>query len=190
MHPYTSYWWSEDGMAASVPEKDYVHLVADGLRSNEGEVTSYAYNFAVWETLSSDRAETLILLDDYLSEKIDLITIQLGENANDISTYESDFEELIAYVREKAPNASVCVIGDFWSNEDRDEQKEAAAASMQVPYVSLAEIKDNSDYMVGMGATVYGDDGEAHTVEHSGVATHPGDNGMAYIAREVLKVVK
>jgi hypothetical protein len=43
-------------MAASVPEKDYVHLVTEGLKEHEGEVTSYAYNFAVWETLASDRA--------------------------------------------------------------------------------------------------------------------------------------
>jgi hypothetical protein len=176
-------------MAASVPEKDYVHLIEAGLKKHEGKVTSHVYNFCAWETSASDRAETLMQLDVFLSDKIDLITIQLGENAGDVSTYESDFEELIAYIQEKAPKASIYIVGDFWSYEDRDEQKETAAESMKIPYISLSEIKDNKDYQVGLGTTVYGDDGESHVVEHNGVAKHPGDKGMAYIAEEVLRAI-
>lgn len=110
-------------MAASVPEKDYFHLVTEGIKEHERGVTAYAYNFATWETLASDRAETLSLMDGYLSGELDMITIQLGENAKNLSTFESDFEYLISYIKDKAPNASLYVIGDFWSKEDRDDQK-------------------------------------------------------------------
>ena len=190
MHDYADYWWNnEAGMAASVPEKDYFHLVTEGIKKHEEDVTSYAYSFITWETLASDRAETLCLIDKYLSDKLDLVTIQLGENATDLSTFESDFEYLISYIKDKAPNASIYVIGDVWSYEDRDEQKEKAAKEMNVTYISFDEIKDNTDYQAGLGTTVYGDDGVGHTIEHNGVARHPGDKGMEYIANKILDVI-
>lgn len=39
------------------------------------------------------------LLNGLSSEELDLITIQLSENALDLSTFELDFEELIRYVK-------------------------------------------------------------------------------------------
>lgn len=60
---------------------------------------------------------------------------------------------------------------------------------MNVTYISLDEIKNNASYEVGLSATVYGDDGSSHTVEHNGVARHLGDNGMEYIANAILNVL-
>ena len=74
-------------------------------------------------TNGHDRGETLSLLDGLLSEELDLVTIQLSENASDLSTFESDFEELIRYVQKGAPVAQILVIGDFWDKEQKDEMK-------------------------------------------------------------------
>lgn len=187
IHDYADYWWNNEcGMAASSPENDYFHLVTDGLKEKEGMVTSKAYSFIIWETLATDRAETLAFLDEYLSNDLDLITIQLGENATDLTTFESDYGYLIAYIKEKAPNAAIYVIGDFWIREDRDEQKERAAKNNDVTYISLDEIKENKDYMAGMGTTVYDNDGSEHVINHNAVANHPGDKGMEYIANKIL----
>lgn len=41
-----------------------------------------------------------------------------------------------------------------------------------------------------MNATVYGNDSNTHTVEHVGVAKHPCDGGMKWIARRIIEVVK
>lgn len=49
--------------------------------------------------MGHDRREILFLLDGLLSEELDLVMIQLSENAADLSTFESDFEELIRYVQ-------------------------------------------------------------------------------------------
>lgn len=58
---------------------------------------------------------------------------------------------------------------------------------MNIEYISLAEIKENKEYMAGIDTIVYGDDGEKHIIKHEGVALHPGDNGMKFIADKVIE---
>jgi lysophospholipase L1-like esterase len=189
LHGLASYWWDDDrGMASSSDEKDYVHLVTSYLeqKNNLGGVVENSVNLSSWETNSSDRAEFLALLDDYLSTSLELVTIQLGENVSDFSTYETDFEDLINYVKDKAPNAEIIVVGDFWNNENRDLLKEEAANNCSVTYVSLEGIKDNSEYYAGKGTLVEDSDGQMHTIEHDGVAMHPSDKGMEAIAERII----
>ncbi|MBE5837170.1 SGNH/GDSL hydrolase family protein [Butyrivibrio sp.] len=113
IHSITSFWWNEVGMAVCDAEHDYYHLGLDYLKENNKSVKGVPYNFSVWETQSHDRDETLEYLDHYLSTELDLVTIQLAENASDLTTYQEDYVSLISYVREKAPNARILVIGDF-----------------------------------------------------------------------------
>lgn len=189
-HGLANYWWDDDrGMAASKDEADYVHLVTQYLKNNNHDVVTNAYNFSAWEVNYADRAEFLGLLDVYLCSKIDLVTIQLGENASDLSTWESDFEELITYIHNKAPNANIIVVGDFWSNGERDSSKQQAAKMCDVKYVSLDGIKDNHDYYAGLGTLIEDAYGEMHSIEHDGVAIHPGDKGMKAIAEKIIEVL-
>ena len=190
LHPKNDYWWNECGMAASTTDNDYVHQLTDMIEKDRGQVDEYAYNMATWETQVNDRAETLNLLDGLLSDKLNLITIQLGENVTDLNTFESDFKELINYVREKSPNAQIIVIGDFWENDNRDDIKKTVAKELNVGYVDLGKIKDNKQYFAGNGTTVYGDDGAEHEIDHDGVAKHPGDKAMRYIAEETYKKLR
>ena len=185
IHPLNEYWWNECGMAATTAENDYVHLVASAL-----DAKFYAYNFYTWELMGHDRGETLSLLDGLLSEELDLVTVQLSENASDLSTFESDFEELIRYVQKGAPDAQILVIGDFWDKEQKDEMKQKASEETGVEFISLDEIKGLEEYQCGMDTTVYDSDGSSHTVEHAGVAKHPGDLGMKWIADRIIEVVK
>ena len=179
IHPLNEYWWNECGMAATTAQKDYVHLVASSL-----DAKSYAYNFATWELMGHDRGETLSLLDGLLSDKLDLVTIQLGENATDLATFESDFEELIRYVQKRSPDARLLVIGDFWDKKQKDAMKQKACEKTKVEFISLDIIKGLKKYQCGMGTTVYDNNGNPHTVEHAGVANHPGDAGMKWIDRK------
>ena len=190
-HDAMSYWWNQGvGMAASTQDKDYVHVLSGLLKDDREEVVSANMNFYDWEAQSYDRGETLTTLDSYLSPNLDLVTIQLGENVNDTSTLEKDYEDLIKYVKEKAPDAQVAVIGEFWKDEEKDNDKKAACEATGATFVDLSSMWDDKSYEAGMGTTVYGSDGEAHTIEHDGVASHPGDKGMQKIAELTYEAIK
>ncbi len=184
-HTVCDYWWGTWGMAATKAEKDYPHLVAGKLANYFGPVTMQILNISTWETQSYDRAQTLTLLDNYLDDTLNLVTIQLGEDCYDMTTFENDYIELIRYIQQRAPNAHVMVLGDVWNFPPRDELKMAACVTAGVPFVDMSEIRDNPAYQCGLGTVVYGDDGQQHTVEHAGAAKHPGDSGHKYMADKV-----
>ncbi len=176
-------------MAASDLDHDYYHIVLRHLDHKHDKVHGEAVAFSQWEVQSHDRDETFSMLDPYLNEEIDLITIQLGENAEDLDTFESDYESFINHIKDICPKTRIIIIGDFWTNANRDELKIEAARNTNVEYVSLEGIKDNIDYYAGMGTTVYDDDGNPHRINHKGVATHPGDKGMEAIAERIIAVI-
>ena len=190
LHGTCDYWWNEIGMAASSQDKDYVHLVTAALDAKYGEVEANAYNFFTWEVQAADRAETLTLLDPYLYEQLNLVTIQLSENVQDLTTYEKDYEELISYVQSKAPKAQIIVVGDFWDAGDKTILKKVAANATGATFVSLNDIIGDPEYQSAMGAIVYDPEGGEHVVDHEGVAGHPGDKGMEYIAQGILDAMK
>ena len=189
IHRESDYWWSDSGMAASRPENDYYHLVTDYLRQTYGEVGSYAVNYSQWEFQSYDRAETYSIIDPYLSPELDLVTIQLSENVTNMSTFESDFESLIQYVKLNAPNARILIIDDFWDDDSKSEIKEAVAGRTGVTFLPLDDIKDDPEYQCGENAVVYDSDGIEHVVDHEGVEQHPGDKGMQYIADTIINAL-
>ena len=176
-------------MAASEPSKDYFHLVTEELRKHNSLVNSYAYSSCVWETLAHDRAESIIQIDPYLNEHINIITIQLGENVTDLTTFESDYEYLIRHIKQKCPNAQIITVSDFWENGERDNMKFRASERCNVRIADIRAIKNNQDYMCGIDSYVTGDDGEKHIVKHAGVANHPGDKGMRYIADRIIECI-
>lgn len=198
-HNKTSVWWSDErGMASSSLEKDYVHLLKTNLQdfatdlkpSAEDGVNSYAFNYSIWETQVNDREETYNILDTYMenAEDLDCVVIQLGENVlyNSDSTFKQDYSSLIAHIKSEAQNATIITVGDFWPDSAKDKIKKEAASSEHVGYADLSAIQGKEEYMAGMGTLVEGDDGQEHKINHEGVAKHPGDKGMQYIANSVL----
>ena len=187
LHGITSFWWDNRGMAASETEKDYFHIVSRQLGDRIGKVFSLPYNFSMWEVQAHDRDETLANLDRFLSTKIDMITVQLAENASNLDTYKEDYVSLLKYLKTYCPNARILVVGDFWEKGDRDSLKEQACRECGIEYVSLEGIKGNKDCECGLGTAVFDSEGRPHIVGHEGVAAHPGDSGMAAIAGRILE---
>ncbi len=117
------------GICATEMENDYFGLVKAAVeKRKEQPVVAYRYNFAAWER-SYDRNACLRLLNPYLDASLDLVTIQLGENVRDISTFENDLVSLIQYVRERAPKAQIVVVGDFWDANRNELRRKAAMRS-------------------------------------------------------------
>ncbi len=188
-HGVCKYWWNPVGMAASDADHDYFHLVKSGLRKRFGKVTAHAINFAIWEFNGHDRDQTFSKIDKLLDDNISLVTIQLGENVKDRSTFAQDYVSLIEHIRRKTGGkAQIIVIGDFWKN---DPVRAEAAKKCGVDFVSLDEAqKDPAKYRSRIGAVVFDAEGNRHIVKSAGVAKHPGDTGMAFIADQVLNAVK
>jgi len=189
VHAPNEVWWNEVGMAASDADHDFVHLVAAYLSASHGKVVCHPYYFCAWET-AEDRASKLFLLDPYLDAGLDLVTIQLGENAENLSTFEQDFTELIRYVLAKAPGARVLVIDDFWPDEERSRMKQNAAEKTGAEFISLKDIQGSIDAAAGTGAVVFDPAGNPHTVENADVAAHPGDRGMQAIADRIIEALR
>lgn len=186
LHGKCDYWWNRVGMAASSTEKDYFHIVRKHIEDQHDEVVAFAYNYSTWEVNAHDRAETFEIIDPLLDSSLDLVTIQLSENAADLSTFQSDYIELIEHIKTKCPKAEIMLIDDFWNNK-KSSIKKKVADKTNVRFISLKEIRGKKEYECGLGTVVYGDDDSKHIVEHDGVATHPGDKGMQYIADAVIK---
>lgn len=176
------------GICATQPGKDYFGLVKTGIEQRKKqEVTAYPYNFYTWER-ASDRSSCLSLLNPYLSDKLNLVTIQLGENVTDNSTYEKDLENLIAYVHQKAPKAQIVLIGDFW-DKNRNALREQAAKNAGVAFADISSIIGDKGYQSEKGTQAILPDGSSIEVSKE-AETHPGDKGMAYIAEKVLAVIQ
>lgn len=175
------------GMCSTMPDNDYFNLVLKKLSEKHKKVIAYPYNFAVWER-GAHRAETLGLLNTYLDKNLNLVSVQLGENVTDSTTFENDLKELIKYVKEKAPNAKVIVVGDFW-NKDINELRKKAASTSNCDFVDISEIIGVKKYQSKEGITCLNKDNTKYTVT-KGMSTHPSDEGMEYIANKVLEKIK
>ena len=203
-HAYADYWWSDKrGMASSSLGKDYVHqtvkkLDSYGIESIKRGATDglnfYAANCSVWEHNPNDREESYPVIDKYFpKENLDCLVLQFGENVADAddsnSTFESDYKTLIDHIKEELPKTQIITIGTFWEDEIREKVKKKVADEEGVDYVDLSEIADKPYYEAGIGTKVEGDDGKIHEIEHSGVAIHPGDRGMNWIAKALSQEI-
>lgn len=173
-------------MAATTKEKDYVHLV-DAYLDETYHVSTTAYNFSDWETSSANRENMLSELDPYLSSDLDLITIQLGENiTNGLDTLNDDYTGLVRYVKEKCPDAQIIILDEFcWPKPEIQAAQKQAADTFGLSYIDLSEIR-NDTYRAGLGTNVTGEDGKWHTITEATVAEHPNDEGMRYIANQII----
>lgn len=187
-HPICDIWWSERGMASSEDGKDYYSLVEKYLEEKYGKVNGQKIAFTSWETNYRDRVEFLPMLDEYLNEDTKLVTVQLSENMTNKDTFSRDYKELLKYIMKKSPKAQIIVVGDIWF-EDNDRMKAEICKEMKLEYVSLDEMRQDRKYYCGMGTKIVGDDKEVHKVDHQGVADHPGDRGMKYIADHIIEKI-
>ena len=174
-------WTNRWGMAASSQEKDYVHLVADGIARETGRkpqlIVKNLYEFEhYFETYDFSA------IDDLVTVKPDFLVIALGENVKDLKTeeerlaFQTAFGKLLERFTASGEKPRIVVRGVFWPNEAKDICMGNAARAHAIPFVK-ADFADEP----GMKAT--------GLFAHAGVANHPGDGGMAAIANAILKTL-
>ncbi len=175
------------GICSTQPDNDYFGIVKAWLEERYDTVQANRCNFSSWER-STLRSTMYDLIDPYLSDELDLVTIQLGENVAYTDTFEEDLMQLVYYVKKKCPNAQVILIDDFWFQETSDIRR-AVAEQTETAFVDLSEIRGKKEYQSLEGTLYYLPDGSTSTVEKD-AETHPGDSGMAFIAEQLIKTIK
>lgn len=173
------------GICASYEDRDYYSLVVKELNNKYNKVYSYRHNFSIWEQGGKPH-ECLQFFDYALSEKLNLITVQLSENLRTIDTFEKDLIELVDYLKTKAPNAKIIIIGDFW-DRNKSNIKESVAKKENVKFASLNDIIGNKKYQAPVGYECFHPDGTSHKFTSTDGAGHPNDDGFRYIADRIIE---
>lgn len=171
--------WTHDwGMAASAPERDYVHLVSRGIERETGRpadvrVRSLAGFERDFRNYRYEKNQDLI---DFQAE---YLVVALGENVAALETAEEReefreaFRKLVAGFVSGSRKPHTVVRGMFWQNRWKDEILSGVAADLGLTFVK-ADISGDQE-MLALGK-----------FEHEGVQKHPGDKGMAELARRIL----
>lgn len=172
-------WTNVWGMAASAPEKDYVHLVASGIAQRTGRkpklrVRNLAEFERGFETYDFSKIRDLVDFEP------DVLVVALGENVPNLTTererlaYTDGFKRLLGQFMRSGVKPRVVVRGVFWPVEWKDVCMANAAKSCAVPFVKADFGRDPKTKAIGLFA-------------NRDVANHPGDSGMAAISRAILE---
>ena len=188
LHGICDYWWGRWGMAASTRENDFVHKLENKIRNKKQNFICTPVNIANWETsLNIDSIKwTTLNIYDY-----DYVIIRLGENiSNDTESEicEKAIKELITYLKQKNSSVKLYITGEFWPNASKESAIINAAEAENIKYIKIDSLYTDQN-VHKIGDKVFGDDGQLHVIEHSGVAIHPNDSGMEAIAEEIFKAI-
>lgn len=172
--PKSEIGWDHDwGMAASAPEKDYVHLLFGKLCAAGVKPYMMVRQAASWEVgiLNDD------ILDKFADERTfdaDIVVYRLGENVKK-ETKHAFGEKLEAFINHICPRGKVIFTTCFWHNNIVDDCILALAEKRGEVCVNI-ECTAEDQMALGL-------------FEHKGVAMHPGDKGMEMIADRVAQAL-
>ena len=170
-------WYGDWGMAASCRENDYVHILVNRLERDGKRVSYCVANLSEWE-----RTRDFALLEkryaDVRKFKADIVIVRLGENAGlaeNIDLFKPCYKQMVNYFA----GASTVIVTDlFWEYEPFDSFVQSFAKEKGYGFVKIHDL-GNDDGMKAVGK-----------FEHSSVAAHPGDKGMAEIAERIYKAIR
>lgn len=188
IHEITDFWWGEWGMAATKQEYDFAHILEEGLQVQDENATMDVVQMRPWEQDFSISLATLI--GNKLTSSTDLVVIRVGGNVpNDhVSGLQSALGGLVDYIRSISPNAKIVITGNFGVDVNRENAIIGAADDKNIDYVRIDQFA-TSEYKEATGHYVYGNDGEIHEIDSSGVAWHPNNKGMLAIANTILNAI-
>ena len=164
-------WHGDWGMAASAPQKDYVHRLFAMLKESGAEPYMMVRQASHWERHFRE-ADCLSAYEDERAFGADIVIFRLGENVGRTSSEEfrDAILRLLGFVMPVGARAVLTTC--FWKNDIRDRAIREAAEALGSP---CADIGCTDEALMALGA-----------FSHRGVAAHPGDEGMAMIAEKIF----
>ena len=174
--PLAEIGWNNDwGMAASAPEKDYVHRLYSKLVDNGQDVYMRIRQCAFWEVnfLKED------ILSYYMEERVfdaDIVIVRLGENVPEVNRvhFQAALKKFIEHI---CPTGKAIYVTCFWPEKVVDGGFANLAKERAEICLDGFLSKDESNMAIGL-------------FEHAGVAGHPSDKGMEAIADLIFSALK
>lgn len=168
-------WFGDWGMAASVKDSDYVHLLIQKLKTVNPLVSVYFKNIADYERGYWNY--NLSQLDSLRQLKPDLIIFRLGENVAAESIAEHDFKKyykgLVDYFKASNPKVKVLNASSFWEKESVTLTIREASEAGGDQFLSLSDLSKDPANMA------------LDKFKDKGVGSHPSDKGMKAIAEMI-----
>lgn len=168
--------WNADwGMAASVRDSDYVHLLQEIIHKINPSIRVSWDNIAKFEVDYNH-----FDLNQLEYGKNDLIVIKISENVKYEEGMDQKFmdsyDRLIRHVN-PSDSSLIVIVEGFWTTPVNDIIKRYAE-ERKYPFIPLADLlrEDSTNAAIGL-------------FEHEGVAQHPSDKGMRNIASRIWNVI-
>jgi hypothetical protein len=180
------------GMAATAPEKDYVHLMSARHQSLNASVenrTFASWNMGgqldeatgpYWEGQSTKGDIDLGRFDPVAAWKPDIVYIRLGENVTDWeitdqTQFQNRLKALIDKLISQSPGAKVVLSTSVWDKPNYDRAIRAIGAERSYPIANFSDMWPNrqTNGFYAINPSIYND---------ASTDNHPDDDGMAHIA--------
>lgn len=177
-------WSGNWGMAASAEAKDYVHVFTTSLTQKQGSAPEILVkNIADFERAHQGYDFTK-KLKDAIDFQADLIVLAISENVRAMKTAEAKTQfqaDVTALLKSIQGNhkPTILVRSCFWADAAKDGALRGACDAVSGVYVDISALgKDKKSFARS-----------ERPFKHSGVADHPGDQGMAAIAAALMKAL-
>ena len=178
-------WYSDWGMAASKPEKDYKHQLQKMVEAVGYKCKVENIRFSTWER---NLDINIVLENDSIINCSDIIVVRIGENVIDTEHFEEATDELMSYLTSK--NKQLIVTGCFWVSLEKESVLVKAARKYNATFVSLDWIAERYDVYPQIGDTIYNIHNEPYIVTKDFIRLHPNDLGMKMIATEIFNHIQ
>lgn len=172
-------WHGDWGMAASVKDSDYVHLLMKKLQKVNPKIDVQFKNIAEYERgfWSYDLSQ----LNQLRQQKPDLIILRIGENIDNKDVKEHDFKKhydnLLNHLTANNPTARVIHVAPFWKKEIVSRQMQIVSGLRRNEYLNLGDLSKDSTNMA------------YQFFKNKGVGRHPSDKGMRAIAEKIWEKI-
>ena len=170
-------WHWQFGMAASAEENDYVHLIMKKFTETDSNAVFKIAQVAKWEREYKNGSNYLENYKDARDFNADIIIMRFIENCPhdnfDNEAFKREYIKLLEYFNPSG-KAKVVITTSFWKHKG-DSTIMEIGEELGYPVIYLGDLGED-DEMKAIGL-----------FEHSGVANHPGDKGMATIAERIME---
>ena len=170
-------WYGNWGMAASIMDSDFVHILMKGISAKDSSVVIRYRNIADFEF---DFVRFSFAELDSLRNP-DMLILKISENVDDQMAVDSNFskyyDQLVRYIDSNQNSLNVIVDG-FWDKPHVNGIIRQYAIQNKLPFISITDLSADPDNEAGKA---YPD---------SGVGMHPSDQGMRKIADRIWNYIK